>query len=76
MMRLIRPEYLMPIHGEYRMLKEHQNLAIQCDIPEDHTFICQNGDVVIMDDEGCHKGKRVQAGDVYVDGSRIGDIVQ
>lgn len=74
MMRLIKPEYVMPIHGEYRMLKEHQNLAISCGIPEDHTFICKNGDVVIMDNEGVHRGKRVQAGDVYVDGSRIGDI--
>lgn len=74
MLRLIKPEYLMPIHGEYRMLKTHVDLAKQCDIPEDHTFICENGDVVILDKDGCHKGKRVQAGDIYVDGSRIGDI--
>ena len=74
MLRLIKPEYLMPIHGEYRMLKTHVDLAKSCDIPESHTFVCQNGDVVIMDNEGCHRGKRVQAGDIYVDGSRIGDI--
>ena len=74
MLRLIKPEYLMPIHGEYRMLKTHVDLAKQCDIPENHTFICENGDVVILDNEGCHRGKRVQAGDIYVDGSRIGDI--
>ena len=74
MLRLIKPEYLMPIHGEYRMLKTHVDLAKQCDIPEDHTFICENGDVVLLDKDGCHRGKRVQAGDIYVDGSRIGDI--
>ena len=56
------------------MLKEHTNLAISCGVKEENTFICTNGDIVIMDDAGCHRGKRVQAGDVYVDGSRIGDI--
>ena len=74
MLRLIKPQYLMPIHGEYRMLKQHVDLAKLCDIPEENTFICQNGDVVIMDSEGVRRGKRVQAGDIYVDGSRIGDI--
>ena len=74
MLRLIKPQYLMPIHGEYRMLKTHVDLAKTCDIPEENTFVCQNGDVVILDNEGCHRGKRVQAGDIYVDGSRIGDI--
>lgn len=56
------------------MLKAHKDLAISCDVPEDNIFICKNGDTVIMDKNGCHKGKRVQAGDVYVDGSRVGDI--
>ncbi|MBO5476078.1 MAG: ribonuclease J [Bacilli bacterium] len=74
MIRLIKPEYLMPIHGEYRMLKTHTDLAVSCGVKEENTFICENGDVIIMDNEGCHRGKRVPAGDVYVDGSRIGDI--
>lgn len=74
MLRLIKPEYLMPIHGEYRMLKEHTDLAISCGVKEENTFICKNGDVLIMDDEGVHRGKSVTAGDVYVDGSRVGDI--
>lgn len=74
MLRIIKPEYFMPIHGEYRMLKEHADLAKSCDVLEDHIFICKNGDSVIMDSKGCHRGRRVQAGDVYVDGSRIGDI--
>lgn len=74
MIRLIKPEYIMPIHGEYRMLKQHCDLAVSCDIPQDHTFICQNGDTLIMDNNGVRRGKKVQAGDIYVDGSRIGDI--
>ena len=74
MLRLINPEYFMPIHGEYRMLKEHIDLAEQCGIPRDHSFLCGLGDKVILDDEGCHMEGKVQAATVYVDGSRIGDV--
>jgi ribonuclease J len=74
MLRLVKPEYFMPIHGEYRMLKEHIDLAEQCGVPKDHSFLCDLGDVVVLDDEGCHKEGRVQAATVYVDGSRIGDV--
>ncbi len=74
MMRLIKPEYLMPIHGEYRMLKEHADLAVSCGIKEDNIFICKNGDSLIMDNDGVRRGKSITAGDVYVDGLRVGDI--
>ncbi len=74
MLRIIKPEYFMPMHGEYRMLKEHGDLAISCDVPEENVFICGNGDVVELTNEGARKNGTVQAGDVYVDGSRIGDI--
>lgn len=74
MIRLLKPEYLMPIHGEYRMLKEHADLAKQCGVKEENIFICKNGDSLIMDNNGVHRGKYYQAGDVYVDGSRVGDI--
>lgn len=74
MLRLIKPEYFMPCHGEYRMLKKHAELGISCGIPKDNIFICKNGDTLIMDKNGVHRGEPIQAGDVYVDGSRIGDI--
>lgn len=74
MLRLIKPEYFMPCHGEYRMLKKHAELGISCGIPKENIFICKNGDTLILDQNGVHKGEPVQAGDVYVDGSRIGDI--
>ena len=74
MLRIIKPQYFMPMHGEYRMLKEHGDLAISCDIPEENVFICENGDVVELTNDGAQKNGKVQAGDVYVDGSRIGDI--
>ena len=74
MLRIIKPEYFMPMHGEYRMLKTHGDLAIDCGIPKKNIFICKNGDSVELTKDGARLGKRVQAGDVYVDGSRIGDI--
>lgn len=74
MLRIIKPEYFMPMHGEYRMLKTHGDLAIDCGIPKENIFICKNGDTVELTKNGARLGKRVQAGDVYVDGSRIGDI--
>ena len=74
MLRLIKPEYFMPMHGEYRMLKAHQELAMSCGIPENNIFICNNGDSIILDNKGVHRGPSVTAGDVYVDGSRIGEV--
>ncbi len=74
MLRLIKPEYFMPCHGEYRMLKKHAELGVACGVPKENIFICKNGDTLIMDKTGIHRGPSVQAGDVYVDGSRIGDI--
>lgn len=74
MLRLIKPEYFMPMHGEYRMLKSHASLAEECGIPLDRSFIMQNGDSLILDNNGVHLGQSVTAGDVYVDGSRIGEV--
>ncbi len=74
MIRLIEPEYFMPIHGEYRMLKAHQDIAIDCGIPKEKTFLLQNGDVLAMSKTGIRKAGNVGADDVYVDGNRIGDI--
>ena len=48
MIRLIMPKYFVPGHGEYRMLKQHANIAISCDIPQDHTFVLKNGDVLTL----------------------------
>ena len=74
MLRMIKPQYFMPVHGEYRMLKHHADLAIDCDIPKENIFVCTNGDVLELTKDGVRLGKKVQAGDIYVDGSRIGDI--
>ncbi len=74
MIRIIKPKYFMPMHGEFRMLKQHANIAKLCDIPEENTFICSNGDVILLKDGEVFRGDPIQAGDVYVDGSRVGDV--
>jgi len=74
MIRLFKPQYFAPYHGEYRMLKEHCDLGISCDIPKENTFILENGDVLSISNTDIKKSGKVQAGDIYVDGSRIGDV--
>ncbi len=74
MLRLIKPKYFMPFHGEYRMLKTHADLAIECGIPKENTFIMENGDVLSLSKGKIKRDRSVQAGDIYVDGSRIGEI--
>ena len=74
MIRLFKPKYFAPYHGEYRMLKNHCDLAVLCDIPKENTFILANGDVLNITKDKITKKGKVPAEDIYVDGSRIGDV--
>ena len=72
--RLLRPEYYMPVHGEYRMLKSATDLASECGIDHDRSFICKNGDILGISKDGVRRVKSIPINDIYVDGKRIGDI--
>ena len=74
MIRLIKPKYLMPFHGDYRMLKSHANLGVECGIPKENTFVLQNGDVLSLHKHVITKSTPVTASDIYVDGNRLGEI--
>ena len=74
MLRLIKPKYFMPFHGEFRMLKSHADVAIECGIPKENNFILENGDVLSIRKGKVQKHGHIQAGDSYVDGNRIGEI--
>lgn len=75
MIRLLKPKYLMPFHGDYRMLKRHADLGIECGMPKENTFILRNGDVLLLEKHHITKSHESVSGeDVYVDGNRIGEI--
>lgn len=74
MIRLFKPKYFMPYHGEFRMLKTHADLGVMCGVPKENTFVMENGDVLNLCKGNAYKEGKVQSGEVYVDGSRIGEV--
>jgi len=74
MIRLMKPKYFMPFHGEYRMLKRHAEIATLCGVPKENTFVLRNGEVLSMLNNEIYKEGTIQASDIYVDGNRIGDV--
>jgi len=71
---LIKPKYLMPVHGEYRHLKQHKELAIEMGMKPENIFITNIGQVLELDKSGAKIGASVHAGQVLVDGLGVGDI--
>lgn len=74
MLRLMKPKFFMPVHGEYRMLCIHGETAQAVGIPEENIIIHDNGQVAALSKNSWREAGRVPASDVYVDGAGIGDI--
>jgi ribonuclease J len=71
---LLRPKAVMPIHGEYRMLAAHAQLAREAGIPADSIVLAENGTVVELTPEGVRVVDRIEAGVTFVDGLGVGDV--
>lgn len=74
MLRLMKPKYFMPVHGEYRMQKIHAGLAMDVGIPKENIFVMENGDVLALTAHSARRAGHFNAQDIYVDGKGIGDI--
>ncbi|BAP85057.1 beta-lactamase [Paucilactobacillus hokkaidonensis JCM 18461] len=75
MLRLMKPKYFAPVHGEYRMQKIHTHLAEMTGVPLENSFIMANGDVLALTKDSARIADHVEAGDVYIDGRDVGDSV-
>ncbi|HJV46683.1 MAG TPA: ribonuclease J [Bacillota bacterium] len=74
MINLMRPKYFIPIHGEYRMMHAHAELAEQVGIDPDHIFLLDNGDTVEFMNGEARLGSKVHSGQILIDGLGVGDV--
>ncbi|HTU69283.1 MAG TPA: ribonuclease J [Candidatus Baltobacteraceae bacterium] len=74
MLNLVRPEFFIPVHGEYRMLMQHGKLAVQTGVEAGNVFVSEDGDVLEFTREYGDKIGKTYGGNVLVDGSGIGDV--
>ena len=74
MQRLVQPKHFMPVHGEFRMLKLHGEIAVDLGLPQDKVFICDNGDVLTLFNHKVARGGHVPAEDVYIDGNDLDGV--
>ena len=71
---VVQPKYAIPVHGEYRHLMAHADLAVSMGIPKDNEFIMSSGDVLEMNNESAAVTSKVTAGSLLVDGLGVGDV--
>jgi len=74
MIKIVRPLYFIPIHGEYRHLYRHIKIAQSVGIPKGNTILAEDGDVIIFDQYGARIEGKVEVGKIFVDGKGVGDV--
>ena len=74
MLNFMKPQYFIPIHGEYRLLDRHAELAEEVGIAPDRIFLTNKGDVLTYDQGEFHVGEHLDVGNTMIDGTGIGDI--
>ena len=76
MLKLMKPKYFMPIHGEYRMQRLHAEMAQDLGVDKDKIFILDNGDSVVLSHGKVSKGYPVEHGTTYIDGKDINSLAE
>src|SRR5262249_2604421 len=77
MLALLKPRYVVPVHGEYHMLNEHTKLATSMGVAPENAVVAQDGDVIEASYQGgLHIVDHIPTGNVYVDGLGVGDVGQ
>ncbi len=73
-LKLIKPKYFMPMHGEHRMLRIHGEIARAIGMEKDNVFVLDNGDSLILTRHKIRPGYKIESGPVYIDGSDINGL--
>jgi ribonuclease J len=71
---IVRPQAFVPVHGEYRHLVAHAEVARDCGLDADRIFVCEDGDTVLLENGRVRRGESFEPGRVYVDGLGVGDV--
>jgi ribonuclease J len=74
LLNLVKPRFFVPIHGEYRHLRLHARLAQSIGIPEENSFVLEDGNILEVSPDAARIAGKVNSGNVYVDGLSVGDI--
>ena len=74
LVNLVKPKFFVPIHGEYRHLTIHAQIAQSVGIPKENIFVLEDGDILELNPQAGKIAGKVSAGNVYVDGLSVGDI--
>ncbi|MFC1883485.1 ribonuclease J [Thermodesulfobacteriota bacterium] len=71
---LLKPKFFIPIHGEYRHLVKHSQLALDMGMSRDNVMVVENGSVLCFENQDCHLNESVSVGRIMVDGKGVGDV--
>jgi ribonuclease J len=74
MLKIVQPRYFVPVHGEYRQLSHHLQLAQSVGVAAEDVFLLEDGQTLEIDQNGARRGASVRAGRVFVDGKGVGDV--
>jgi ribonuclease J len=73
-LNLVKPKYFVPVHGEYRHLVKHAQLARTMGWRDDRAIVITNGTPLVLSESGCHTETRIETGRVFIDGKGVGDL--